>query len=276
MNIPQTSIQMYFNRGVLGMLAFAGEARSQISRIAAGIIYYGRVVVQSRLSANNTVCRMPRSNKFTQAFTGTMSAGSVVTVITSGKAAAGEVSAVTSSATITTGYSTNLATTMGLHATAIAAAMADCYSCAYAAGTLTYIGDCDDVTAVTTTFTSPGSGDSAAAAAAAITTQDAASDILGIAYLTNERQQQLSTGYSYYDDKEPVNILQRGTVWTNVEEAVTPASTVYARLITSSTNYAGYLGASADSSRCVAFTGAKFLETISAAGINPVTINLPQ
>lgn len=273
MNIPQTSYSQYFTAAILGMQAIAGEVARKISRIASGIIYYGRAIVQSRLY--DGVCRMPRSNKFTQAFTGTMSAGSVKTVITSGKIKNGDVDASTADTTIETDFSSDLATTMGLHAAAIKAAMADCFSCAYATGTLTYIGDCDDITAVTTTLEDPGSGDTGAAGAASITTADVVADIIGYAYLTHDRQQQIS-GVSYYMDTEPVNIMQGGTIWVYAEEAVTPAGTPYARLITNSTKYAGYVGVSSDSSKCVAQTGSKFQESTAAAGLVPFTVNLPQ
>ena len=273
MNIPQTSYQMYFEPAILGMQAFASELARKISRIASGIIYYGRVVVQSRLYDN--FCRMARSNKFTITVSGTtMSAGHMVTTITHGTAADGEVAAVTTTDVISTAWVTNLAATMIQHAADIAAALGDCYSCVRAAAVITYIGDGEDVTAVATTFTGTGSGDDASAVDA-ISSQDAAGDILGISYLTHDRQQQID-GTTYYMDKEPVNIMQGGTVWVYGEEALSPGDALYARLVNNSTKYAGYIGKSSDSSKCVAFTGAKAMATITAAGLVPVTVNLPQ
>ena len=274
MNIPQTSYTMYFTEAILGMQALASEVARKISRTAAGIIYYGRAVVQSRLY--DSVCRLPRANKFTITVTGsTMSAGNMVSAITHGTIANGEVAADTSVTTVTTAYTSNLATTMIQHAADIAAAMEDCFSCARASATVVYIGDCEDITAVTTTFTSPGSGDNAAATAA-ITTEDDAADLLGISYLTHNRQQQLTTGYTYFEDKEPVNIMQGGTLWVYGEEAMGPADALYARLLVNSTKYAGYIGKSSDSSKCVALTGAKLGKSIAAAGIVPLTVNWPQ
>ncbi len=269
-------MQMYFNRGILGMLAFASETRRQISRIASGIIYYGRVVVQSRLS--DLVCRMPRSNKIVITDSaGTWTAGNLVTTITLGFIKNGSVDA--SSLTpivVTTAYGTSKDASMTAHAAAIKAAIADCFSCVYdnVGHTITYIGDSYDVISSVTSVS--GITGTMTISSEVIGTADTAAIILGAAYLTNERQQQLTTGYTYYEDKEPVNILQQGTLWTNVEEAVTPESAVYARLITNSTKYAGYFGASADSSKCASLAGAKFIETITAANINPVTLNLPQ
>jgi hypothetical protein len=274
MNIPQTSYSMYFTVAILGMQALASEVMRKISRTAAGIIYYGRAVVQSRLYAS--VCRLPRANKFTITVTGsTMSAGNMVSAITHGTIANGEVAASTSITTVTTPFTTNLVTTMIQHAADIAAAMEDCFSCARASATVVYIGDCEDITAVTTTFTSPGSGDDAAATAA-IETADVAADIIGISYLTHNRQQQLTTGLTYFEDTEPVNICQGGTIWVHGEEAMGPADALYARLLVNSTKYAGYIGKSSDSSKCVALTGAKAGQTIAAAGLVPVTVNWPQ
>lgn len=274
MNIPQTSYTMYFTEAILGMQALASEVARKISRTAAGIIYYGRAVIQSRLY--DSVCRLPRSNKATITVTGTtMSAGHMVSVIVHGTIANGEVAADTSSTTVSTAFTSNLATTMIAHAADIAAAMEDCFSCERSSATIVYIGDCEDIVSITTTFTGPGSGDDAAATAA-ITTEDDAADLLGISYLTHNRQQQVTTGLTYFEDTEPVNILQGGTLWVYGEEAMGPADALYARLITNSTKYAGYIGKSSDSSKCVALTGAKLEKSIAAAGIVPLTVNWPQ
>lgn len=274
MNIPQTSYTMYFTEAILGMQALASEVARKISRTAAGIIYYGRAVIQSRLY--DSVCRLPRANKFTITVTGTtMSAGHMVSVITHGTIANGEVAADTSATTVSTAFTSNLATTMIAHAADIAAALEDCYSCVRSSATIVYIGDCEDITAVTTSFAGPGSGDDAAATAA-ITTDDTAADLLGVSYLTHNRQQQLTTGYTYFEDKEPVNIMQGGTLWVHGEEAMGPADAVYARLLVNSTKYAGYFGKSGDSSKCVAVSGAKLGKSIAAAGLVPLTVNWPQ
>jgi hypothetical protein len=282
MNIPQTTYNQYFLPAILGMQAFAGELSRKISRVGIGIIYYGRVVVQSRLSAYG--CRMPRSNKVVITDSaGTWTAGPLVTVITFGTLKNGEEAAVSNTAiTVSTGWVTDKATSMALHAANIKTACADCYSCAYdgSAHTITMIGDALDVISSATSVT--GITGNMTISSETITTADVFADILGLSYLTHDRQQQLTTGYAYYADKEPVNIAQSGSIWVQSEELVTPQSTVYGRLITNSTKYAGYLGASSDSSKCVAFTGSRFLlPTVLAAtgdtfGLAPITINLPQ
>lgn len=274
MNIPQTNYALYFTKAILGMQAITTETCDKISRIASGIVYYGRALVQSRLY--DGVCRLPRANKFVITFNaGSMSAGSVVTTITHGKAKNGEVDASTAITTVPTAFISNLTATLAKHAADIAAAIADCQSCVPVGGTtITFIGDCDDVTAVSTSFTGLGSGDTAAATSYAITTQDAVGDIIGVSYLDQNRQQQIS-GDTYYMDKEPVNIMRKGTVWVYGEEAVLPASTVYARLLIN-TNYAGYFGKSSDSSNCVALVGSKFQQSITTADLVPLTVNLPQ
>ena len=274
MNIPQTNYALYFTKAILGMQAIVTETCDKISRIASGIVYYGRALVQSRLY--DGVCRLPRANKFVISITGSMSAGHVVTAITHGKAKNGEVDASTAVTTpaVSTGFTSTITATLAQHAADIAAAIADCYSCvAVGVTTITFIGDCDDVTAVSTSFTGPGSGDSAAATTA-ITTQDAAGDIIGVSYLDQNRQQQI-TGETYYMDQEPVNIMRMGTVWVYGEEAVQPASTVYARLLINQTNYAGYFGKTSDSSR-VQLVGSKFQQSITTADLVPLTVNLPQ
>jgi hypothetical protein len=281
LQIPQTTVKQYFDSLILGMLAYVTGLESLISRTGKGIIYFGRALVQCKLSTNvdqrnYPLVRMPRSNYFTQTFTGTMSAGSVSTVITSGKITSGNVTEATAASNaITTAFSVNLATTMALHAANIAAAMADCFSCAYSAGTLTYKGDADDVSAVSTTFTSPGSGDTAAAAAATIATWDTIADVIGVSFLTSDRQQQLTTGYNYFVDKEAINIVQRGTLAVQTEVATKPNDSVYTRFIQNSNGWVGDFTNVVDSSTCLILTGAKYQQLLTAAGLTLLTLNLP-
>lgn len=278
MNIPQTSYQKYFNATMLGMQAIAGEVGKKLSRIAKGIVYYGRAVVQSRLY--DGICRLPRQNKFTITYSGgtTWTAGGVVTTITHGTIKNGEVAASTSSTVVSTDWDTNYATTLTAHAADIKAAMSDCYSCEYAANVITYIGDCEDITAVTSVVTASGEYDSTITGSEAVgLTQDVAFDLLGLSFMTHNRQQQLASDSSitYYMDTEPVNIAGGITIVAYAEEAVCPADAVYVRLITNSTKYAGYVGKSSDSSKCVTVARAKFLDTISAAGLVRINLNLP-
>ena len=281
MNIPQQSVAQYFTELILGMLVYATETRDQISRTAKGIIYFGRAVVRCKLAANvdnrgYPMVRLPRQNKYTQAFSGAMSAGTVRTVLATGKITSGNVTEATTNSTISTAWITDLATTLAAHAQNIAAAMADCVSCAYANGTLTYKGDADDIYSVTTTFLSAGSGDTAAAAAAALTTGDTAADVLGVAFLTSDRQQQLSTGYNYYLDTEAVNILQKGSVAVMTEVAVSESDAIYVRLITNTNGWAGNFRNDSDSNTAVLMTGMEWLKTQSAAGLEPLKVNFPR
>ena len=281
LQIPQQSVNQYFNALILGMLAYVTGAERQISRTAKGIVYFARTLVQCKLATNvdqrsYPLVRHPRSNEFTQAFTGAMSAGKVTSVITSGKITSGNVTETTAATTVATNWITDLATTMAAHAANIAAAMADCYSCAYSAGTLTYKGDADDISAVSTTFGSPGSGDTAAAAAATITTWDTIADVIGVSFLTSDRQQALTTGYNYFVDKEAVNILQQGTLAIQTEVAVKPSDTVYTRFIQNSNGWVGDHTNTADSSTCLALTGARYQQVQASAGISLLTLNLPQ
>jgi hypothetical protein len=276
MNIPQSSYSMYFTQAILGMQAIAGEVGKKISRIAKGIIYYGRAVVQSRLY--DGICRLPRQNKFTVTYSGgtTWTAGHITTLITHGYIKNGETDASTEVKTVTTNWSTNYATTLALHAADIKAALADCYSCEYAANVITFIGDCEDITAVASTVTASGAYDSTITGTPVVAlTQDAVGDSIGFSFLTHNRQQQIN-GVTYYMDTEPVNIGHSITIWVYAEEAVKPSDTVYMRLITNSTKYAGYVGKSADSGKCVALTHAKFGATITVAGLVPLEVVFPQ
>jgi hypothetical protein len=276
MNIPQTNYNMYFNSAILGMQAIAGEFSRKISRTAAGIVYYGRAVIKSRL--HNSVCRLPRQNKFTiTADGGTLATAlsNIITVITYGKRKNGEIAAVTTTKTITTAV-TSKAATLTAHAAAIAAAMSDCYSCTYSSsgnGIITYIGDCDDIISVVTTVDS---AYDTVTFTYAYSTQDAVRDILGISYLTHNRQQQID-GITYFMDTEPVNIMAVGTTWVLAEQLVKPATAPYARFLSDdSAAFAGYFGDSTISTNGVALAGAEFLVDAAAAALVPLTVNLPQ
>ena len=276
MEIPQRTYNMYFTAAILGMQAIAGETCRKISKAAKGIVYYGRAVVQSRLY--DKVCRLPRENYFVMTTAGgtTWTAGSISSVIVHGYKKDGDVAADTASKTVTTAWVSNMTATLAAHAVEIAAALDDCVTCvASGTATITYTGDCEDIISVTTTVVASGAYDSSITATSAIGTADTVDDIIGVSYLTHDRQQQLNTGYTYYMDTEEVNIMVMGTVWVYSEEAVSPASDPYARLIHNSTYYSGYFGKSGDSSKCVDLEGTRFGETITAAGLVPLTINLP-
>ena len=276
--IPQTSYSLYFTESQLGMPAYAAELMGKVSRIAKGIIYYGRLVIQSRLKDN--VCRMPRQNQVVILDNaGTFTAGSIATIIAHGtvvnEANEGVVSTTT---TITTSWTGSKAVTMAAHAAAIKAALSDCYSCTYngSANTITYIGDGEDIVSSATTMTASGYGDTGSITSDTISSADVAADVLGLSFNTHNRQQQFSTGITYYSDKEPVNICRKGTVWVYGEEAVAPSSSVYGRFVKNTAKYQGYVGASADSGKCLAISGAKYAKTTTEAGLVPLEINLPQ
>jgi len=285
--IPQTDYALYFNEAILGMQALVAELAKKVSRIASGIVYYGRAVVQSRLY--DGVCRMPRSNKIVITDdAGTLTAGTaaITSVIAYGTLANGEVAQeIVATKTVVTAYASSKNQTFTNHAANIKAAIADCYSCAYdsSAHTITYVGDCFDIISSATTFAATGYGDTLAASPTSevISSADVAADIIGISYLTHNRQQQIAAstngGLTYYMDTEPVNICQAGTIWvyTAATDAA-PNKTVYAQVIKDSTKYAGLFMTDADSSKAVALAGAKFEKTLTAAGLVPLTINLPQ
>ena len=221
-NIPQTSYSQYFTEFVVGVPAFAAEVERKISRIAANIIPYGRIVVQSRLF--DSVCRLPRLNKVVILDNaGTFTAGSIQTVIAHGNVAnlqSSEDGVVSTTTTVTTTFGTDKATTMAAHAANIKAALADCYSCAYdgSAHTITFTGDCEDIITSATTMTASGYGDTGAITSDTISSADVATDILGISFLTHNRQQLVTTGLepqTHHDKGCPVvSILRPGIART--------------------------------------------------------------
>jgi len=270
-NIPQTSYSQYFTTAMLGMQAYATETVRKISRIAKGIIYYGRAVFESTLYPG--VCRLGRLNKFTITVSGTtIAAGSVKSVITHGYLKNGEVDASNSVTTVETDFDTNKNTTLAAHAADIAAAMEDCVTCVYGT-TIVYTGDCEDIISVVTTFENPGQYDDLAASVA-YTTADTAKNMLGISYLDHNRQQQID-GSTYFADTEPALIMSMGTVWVYSPESVTAKSSVYASVYGLSTDYSGYISDTTATNRVEIPYGAKFQENLDGAGLVPLTVNLP-
>lgn len=272
-NVPQTTYAQYFTEFVLGVPAFAAEVQRKISRIASGVIPYGRFVIQSR--KNDAVCRLPRANKIVITNDGgTYTAGDLVTTIVHGSAVQYSGDTVASTTTvITTAFTVNKATTLTAHAAAILAAMADGFSCASAAEVITYTGDSSDIISSTTSVS--GITGNMTIASEVISSADVATDVLGLSYLTHNRQQAITTGFTAYADKEPVNICRMGTIVCIAEEAVTPASTLYFRTVAKTGYYTGMAGDTTDSAKNLTLAAAKFVKTAAATALVPVEINLP-
>lgn len=99
---------------------------------------------------------------------------------------------------------------------------------------------------------------------------------LGVARSNVARDPNFPTSSATYPIGSGVPVVRRGLVWVRVEEAVTPASTVYVRYDTGTGSQKGAFRASADSSTAAAVTGAKYRTSASADGLALLDLNLPQ
>lgn len=82
------------------------------------------------------------------------------------------------------------------------------------------------------------------------------------------------------DNTFPVNsavpIMKKGKIWVRVEEAVTPASDVYARYTVNGGNtQLGAFRTDADAGKAIQITQARFLSSTSGSGLALLEINLP-
>jgi hypothetical protein len=76
--------------------------------------------------------------------------------------------------------------------------------------------------------------------------------------------------------KYAAGVLTRGRIYVQVEEAVTPASSVYVRHTSGAGGtQKGAIRASADTATAVAWTAARFLTSAGAAGFAVLEVNLP-
>jgi len=100
--------------------------------------------------------------------------------------------------------------------------------------------------------------------------------IFGISHST-QAIEQTSAGVVEYADKEPVNVLRRGVVWVQAEEAIDPDSdSVFCRYASGGGGTViGRFRTDADTASAVAVTGAIFLTSTAAAGLVKIEINFP-
>jgi hypothetical protein len=264
----QTSVNINQAKAIVGMLADLSKNYVVSKNAIDEAIPYGRGVVKAL--GIDSVCRLPKNNQLVITDdAGTFTAGSIVTTIVHG--------ADSTSTVITTAFITDKDTSMTAHAAAILAALSDGYSCAYVGGsthTITLLMKSEDIVSSSTSVT--GITGNMTISSEVVSCADTAADLLGVAVMDHNREQQLVTGTTQYAIGEPVNVLKNGAVYVYSEEAVTPDDTVYYRIVTNSTKIRGMFGKSSDSSKCVALTGVKFADTITAAGIVKLVLNLPQ
>lgn len=108
------------------------------------------------------------------------------------------------------------------------------------------------------------------AAAADITT---AANALGIAFSTQAIESSAS-GVAQYPVKSSVNVLRKGRVWVQVEEAVTPASPVFVRYASGAGGtQKGAFRASADTATAAQWANARYVTSAGIAGFAQVEID---
>jgi len=99
--------------------------------------------------------------------------------------------------------------------------------------------------------------------------------VLGITVHTQAIEQFYeSAGGAGYALNAEMSILQKGTVWVQVEETVTNQSVPYARFTVSGTTKLGGIRASADSGKAAIIPNAKFVRGAAADGFALLYINL--
>ena len=100
--------------------------------------------------------------------------------------------------------------------------------------------------------------------------------ILGITVHTQAIEQfYQSAGGAGYAINAEMSILKRGTCWVQVESAVTPATTPYARYTVNGTTKLGGIRGDDDTSKAAIIPSARFVKGAAANGYALLEINLP-
>jgi hypothetical protein len=74
--------------------------------------------------------------------------------------------------------------------------------------------------------------------------------------------------------KDPVNVLTKGRVWVTVEDACTPASTVFTRAVATGAEVKGAFRATADGTDTIQLYGARFITSAGAGGLAMLEFDL--
>jgi len=117
-----------------------------------------------------------------------------------------------------------------------------------------------------------GTADNGAVLPAASGDVTTAQKVLGMAMFDMAKEQD-ANGAVAYANKDAVSVLRKGRAWVKVEEAVTPASSVYVRYAAGG-NGVGSFGDTAGTSERAALAGAKYLTSASADGLALIEFNL--
>lgn len=100
--------------------------------------------------------------------------------------------------------------------------------------------------------------------------------ILGLTVHTQAIEQfYQSAGGAGYALNEEMSIMRGGMAWVQVETAVTPADTPYARYTVSGTTVLGGIRNDADTAKAAIIPSARFVKSAAAAGYALLELNLP-
>lgn len=100
--------------------------------------------------------------------------------------------------------------------------------------------------------------------------------ILGLTIQTQAIEQNYqSAGGDGYAINEEMSILRKGNAWVQVEVAVTPADTPYARYTVSGDTKLGGIRNDADTGKAAAIPNARFVTSAAAGGLALLELNLP-
>jgi hypothetical protein len=108
-----------------------------------------------------------------------------------------------------------------------------------------------------------------------ITSNDVIGGFVGIAAHDGVGVQTIA-GVSDYVAEDMVSVLEEGAIYVLPEETVTSDDAVYVRIQTNGAKLPGMFGKSADSGKCIAVTGARWVEGGTTTTVAKLQINLPQ
>lgn len=100
--------------------------------------------------------------------------------------------------------------------------------------------------------------------------------IVGIAVRDNQVEEGDASVENAYDNDSAVCVLRRGRIYVEVDQTVTPDSSVYVRhTANGGDDQKGIFRADADTANAVLLSGAKYVKGATAGGVAILDINLP-
>jgi hypothetical protein len=259
--MSQTAYGQTFVKGFAGMLA--DSRKSLCSSLQAAVaITPGLGVV--KMYGKQNQCRLPVANKVVITDdAGTYTAGALVTVI--------------NGVTITSAWATDKNGGMAAHVLALIAGVADVLSCVYSSGAHTITLILKNTTIVSSATSVAGITGTMTISSEVITSTEVVGNLIGVAVNPGNIEQ--VSDVVVIDATEAVSVLEEGAIYVIPEETVTSDDDVYFRVQTNGTKLAGMFGTSADSGKCVAVAGARWVEGgtgLSATALAKLQLNLPQ